>query len=470
MEPIRLLEQACQNGHYLGFLVVRPLSSAPIGRALLVPPKQNVSPGSHLLVKARYEAHPLGSLIDVGGAPFLQQDSRVSACAHASIWVSSRHFHTKHREGWFSTVDIAEKASTPTDITLAQSLPSGSGGLGLNNMIRALRSVGREPIVYIGEQPNNSDYPPFVWPNERKPEEIINRYVDSGIPVILGLVPFDLSQGEGHAVVCVGHVHKKINHDINLTDRPTRSIFCGSFLVHDDQRGVYLSMPVNRAQHVSSAINMKTPYNVEDHVFSIIVPLPGKVYIKGEIAELIAWNLIENYTNIWPSIRRDFVGNSLLGQDVIEAQLGNQIVARTYLTHGWKYKRRVMQNVCSGKLKESVESLELPRFVWVTEFGNIRRLNSLSARERKIFGHVVVDASTSEHWGNGPLVFHAPGIVLVWKHDLGNEYGPYNTSNTLIPNDCEYYPKMREDIQSFNAPARPHFKNVLKRKSNSRKK
>ena len=220
------LDTAHSEGHYLGFSVIRPITSAPLGRTVLSPSKSSMNTNSHVLVRAKHAAHPFGTTLIVEGAPFTQQDSRISACAHASIWVAARHLHVKHREGWFSTVDIAEFASTPTDITLASSLPAGSGGLSINNMTRALRAMGREPIVYLGGFSEEGGTSKIKWPNGMRPQDVVNRYVDSGIPVILAIRPWSERQNEGHAVVCIGHTQQLIEKEFDLANKPTRSIFC----------------------------------------------------------------------------------------------------------------------------------------------------------------------------------------------------------------------------------------------------
>lgn len=241
-------------------MVVRPVEGAPIGRTVIAVPEPCDSSHPSVLVRARHETHLLGVELVVEGAPFMQQDARVGACAHASIWMGARHLHVKHREGWFSTVDIAERASTPTDVTLASSLPSGSGGLNLNNMIRAIRAMGREPIIYLAEQPTSGETQAHQWPAGLRPQDVIHRYVDSGIPVILAIAPWEGNQREGHAVTCFGHVQVRLPQGNPVEPQSTRAIFTESFLVNDDQRGCYLKTPLKP----TDAEFLLTPYSIPD--------------------------------------------------------------------------------------------------------------------------------------------------------------------------------------------------------------
>jgi hypothetical protein len=142
-----LLERASDELGYLGFLVVRPVEEAPIGRSVLRLPRTD-GLADRVQVRATYTTHVLGASLTVRGMPFIQQDARLSACAQASIWMSGRHFHARHGGPWFSAVEITEAASNPTDQHLAQSLPAGANFLTADNMVRALTAMGRHPYLY----------------------------------------------------------------------------------------------------------------------------------------------------------------------------------------------------------------------------------------------------------------------------------------------------------------------------------
>ncbi len=73
------LEQA-----YLGFIVVRPLPSVPIGRTVLRPPAQKPTG----CATTRYTVHLLGLEVQLEGLGFQQQDQAVGACATTAIWTA----------------------------------------------------------------------------------------------------------------------------------------------------------------------------------------------------------------------------------------------------------------------------------------------------------------------------------------------------------------------------------------------
>lgn len=430
------LQEIGNANDFLGFVVIRPVSHAPIGRVVITTPVSPQAMQSHVLVNATYEVHLLGATLRVSGAPSTQQDSRVGSCAQACLWMAARHFHTKHGGPWLSTAAITRAATAVGDALTSLSLPAGSEHLGPNNMIQAIRAMDREPIVYAADHisPQN-----FTWTTVR-PQEVINRYVDSGIPVIIGLSP-SAGQTVGHAVLAVGHTLKELPATTGLPSNPTRSEFCECFLVNDDQRGVNIRLPL---QPGSSAA--ETQHNIQEHAQYMIISLPEKVYIPAEHAEILAWELIKKYAQDWDAHKASHgtaLGSSeALGDQFVAHINAGRVLARTYLTHGWRYKARMLQNELSNDFKKILLFHELPRFVWVTEFGDFDSLNHLNLKKRRISAHSVIDATSSRYW-EGRSLFHAPGLALRWHHDPDDPFADYKNPDAAIADDASYFPKLR---------------------------
>ena len=125
----------------------------------------------------------------------------------------------------------------PTDAVVSQALPAGSAGLSINNMVRALRALGTEPKLFMGQFDLQQTSQPVQWPAPIRPADVIQRYIDSGIPVIIGLRPWKADQTSGHAILAIGHTLKKIDPAVSLPAKPTKAEFCNTFIAHDDQIG-----------------------------------------------------------------------------------------------------------------------------------------------------------------------------------------------------------------------------------------
>jgi hypothetical protein len=149
LKRVELL-QATSRRSYRGFCVIRPLPGAPIGRTVL----QAAGPaqaGLESVVTCRSDvrANLLGAELDVVGTSFMQQDSRLGACAQVAIWVGARHMHQRYKYDWLSVADVT-KLAAPTTPEEATSIPAGSDFLTSERMIRAINEMGFQPLCFDG--------------------------------------------------------------------------------------------------------------------------------------------------------------------------------------------------------------------------------------------------------------------------------------------------------------------------------
>jgi hypothetical protein len=64
-------------------------------------------------------------------------------------------------------------------------------------------------------------------------------------------------------------------------------------------------------------------------------------------------------------------------------------------------------------LKDVLLRLHLPHFTWVTEISSADSYNNSSAGLRRIYGHSVLDATSSGVDVTGLLMLHLPGVVFL---------------------------------------------------------
>ena len=274
---------------YCGFCVIRPLAKAPIGRTVL---KGLLRDGFNMeatvTCRAHFNAHILGVRLRVTGTAFLQQDSRVGACAQVAIWVGMRHMHARHKYNWVSVSDITRFAQ-PATAREAVSLPGASALLESNSMVRAITKGGYQPLCF-----RRVDFREAILP-----------YVESGIPVILGL---NLN-GAGHAVTVVGRVFAK-------QDRPTNEAakYIPAYIVHDDQGGPYRWLPTEphsskEFSFTNDTIKRETAtgiveLNVREHAVFAVALMSPRVYSTAAAAEHSAWDRISNVLHNMGNTRR----------------------------------------------------------------------------------------------------------------------------------------------------------------------
>jgi hypothetical protein len=454
---------------YLGYLIVRPVVHAPVSHAL-VSSRHIKDPRVEITVRSSYRVHLLGAELMVEGVPVTEQDKLTGACAQATLWSAARHFHNRHATPWFSITDITEAAGKPTDSLLSSALPAGSDSLSDDNMVRALRTMGEYPIVYRRRQAEDArtvtgmqkgknqtneasaDEEPR-W--ELAPVHTLCHYLDSGIPVIIGL---GRGQEVGHAVMAVGYVVDTARP--HCQDDAAFSDLISHIIVHDDQRGPYRHLALELDADVEESADeddLDDPkYTLED-AFFLIVPLPNKVFLKSEIAETLARNEVERIFERRKTILK--LGRAQKNWDADPDVHGVEpaaLVSRTYLTLGWKYRQRMIQNIAPEPVKEAIAALHLPRYVWVTEFGLPKDFEADTSCGRRIRGHVLIDATGNRFDGHAVLLSHLPGIVMSEHHKLvlDAEAGSMDrvvddTHLVVFKDDQPYFPKIR-GLKNYN--------------------
>ncbi|MDO9385012.1 MAG: hypothetical protein Q7T86_19370 [Hyphomicrobiaceae bacterium] len=341
-----------------------------------------------------------------------------------------------------STVEITEAALSRTDHEINTTLPAGSEFLTANNTVAALRAAGRETLIYAARTNSTGA---LDW-GVLRPADIVNRYVDSGIPTSVWVK--SPSSTIGHAVVATGQVLARSVP--SLPSRPTRGEYVSAFLVNDDQLGPNVRMAVAPGSAIA-----ETSYTIQD-AFALIIPLPSKVYLPAESAEIFAWDMVDRYARDWSSHKignaGKLGGSEALGDMLLAAHAKNELVARTYLTYGWKHKNRAIRNRLTNDVKKVVRDLDVPRYVYVTEFAIRQKLDDLELSQRRIIAHAVVDATAKHQDLEAVILFHAPGLCIWHAHGLKSSFVRHVIASR---DDTEYFPKVRGSIDFAEFYATP---------------
>lgn len=205
---------------YLGYIVIRPIPSVPIGRTVLSTLQDSPERTFNCLVT--YDVHLCGLDLTVTGLAFQQQDRAVAACATTATWSALQR--VCRNEG--------SRAPTPLEITesavehfLPEGRPYPSKGLSTEQISDALRASKYPPVIMrVGDKPDR-----FLL--------MLNAYLRSGIPVILGI-----TDGEnGHAVTAVGYrIDEHIDCNFGLDgDITVNNLMFKEIYLHDDRLGPY---------------------------------------------------------------------------------------------------------------------------------------------------------------------------------------------------------------------------------------
>jgi len=408
-EQVANLERlAGENKNYCGFVVVRPIAQGPIGRTVLRFPsikKLTVRPAA----RADFQSHVLGVRVNVTGAPFIQQDMRLGACAQAAIWMAGRAVEARHRRtSSYTIAEITNLAINPTDSELSSSLPAGSEGLNPMHMIRALRGMGHQPLHMLFKDLDGGQ---LSSPTIKAPE-VIHRYLDSGLPVVIAMADM------GHAVCAVGYVEVPGKA---LREGGTHAVFARGLIVHDDQRGPYRILPLteNDIEHLPPERLMRGQQKiltVEDNVSHMFVPLPPRVFLRAENADIVVRDFIQTTGYAADQIAKAVGnGNSKAAAEIRSffADVENKRwIQRTYLTTAARYRRHISLSKLDELMKSEIVPRALPHFIWVTELIDRSSKQDRRTGARQVVGHFVLNATSSTDYNNDILIAQFPHFVI----------------------------------------------------------
>ncbi len=264
---------------YLGFVVVRPLPSAPIGRTVLRP--YGDRPSRFFAVASMpHRVHLAGFELEVEGVPFQQQDQAVGACATTALW--SALSRVTRADGGRAATPLAVTAAATKYLLHGRVLPA-SAGLDLNQIIGAIRELGYSPHALSCK--DGRDHGEF--------ELALKCYLRSGIPVILRIR--HVGADEAHAITVVGFRESDEEEpvdDITLKlgeGHALRSTGLSRLYVHDDRLGPYARskwVPVEKDERPALQLMPGQPgfekFAVKANVWGAIAPLYPKLRLTAE--------------------------------------------------------------------------------------------------------------------------------------------------------------------------------------------
>lgn len=231
---------------YLGFIVVRPLPNAVIGRTCL---RTYESEGRRCFpVSRKYEVNLFGIPLSVISLAYQEQDGVVAACATSALWSAF------HKTG----VLYQHTIPTPVMITHQRSIElleswrgTPSKGLSARQMSQAIRDAGLEPESYSAR-------------SEKEVVSIAYAYNRAGIPVLMlaplfilesgnyppNTSPFDSGKWEfkaGHAITITGYSLESNSYDsCDVSgDIRLRSYSIDRIYAHDDQVGPFSRLAID---------------------------------------------------------------------------------------------------------------------------------------------------------------------------------------------------------------------------------
>jgi hypothetical protein len=231
---------------YLGFVVIRPIPQAPLGRTVVKWYPDEFPDTPRVTTPSRsYKTHLLGTELQIQGLAWQQQDTGVGACATIGIWTMLHSSAFDDHHAIPTTAEITRSAHKTASLG-ARVFPSS--GLTIYQICEAIKEQNLSPLVVDGDiKLPNFPIPITEGFSTERFASSCAAFIRSGYPVLL---IGKISAG-GHAVVAVGFrssLPTKIpaGH-IALQDKNINYIY-----LHDDNLGpsVRFSVQTNSSSGV----------------------------------------------------------------------------------------------------------------------------------------------------------------------------------------------------------------------------
>jgi hypothetical protein len=451
-----LTEETKQN--YLGMCVWRPINSYPIGRTILAVDKIIHSPvGSNWIsyptCATDYSVHIAGQEIIINGLPYIQQDHMVSACATAAIWMAQWQMSSKYDEFIKYYSPAITEAATLYDVSAGRAIPSE--GLTNRQILQSLRSLGYDPIAYelLKTQP-------LVVRRQ------LYRIIESGIPVIAGLIEIDNGVICGHAITVFGHVISPYSEvEVQTFPKNSRSTtalkyvdasdYCTAFIVNDDAAGPLRWMELYPISKITdewlSQHNLTTSERTNIHKLlrylksrdvtniAVFFKAQGQFDFLAGIDFLVA--PLPRAISLPPREAQDKALAAFLVVSADYFKDTGSFDTRTFLIESENYKNHIRNVVTEGSdFTWWMTSFYLPKWIWVTEFSI--HSDDVDPLKREIVASIIIDSSATRDSIDFVLMHSGGWVVPVERNqrnviklmdDLASEIQP-------ILNDVDFVP------------------------------
>ncbi len=365
---------------YLGFIVLRPIGQC-IGRNA-VSPKAKIAPINDVKVcLAEINSTCMGVKLKVNAFPHSSQDSEYMTCAETTTWALMEYFGNKYV--LYNPLLPSELLASLQSHAVERLVPSQ--GLSIQQISMALRQQNFGCKMYSNSNPRF--------------KEVMTCYVESGLPLAVAVEGGNI----GHAIVCIGRRNLQRNNIV-----VKKNVLGTDYFFWNDSIDEFVFNDDNMPCYQLYRFDTPTPYFGKMEITHFIVPLHKKIYLAAEQAMDIS--------NFF--VARDFHSPA-------------DSVIRTFLTSSRTYREYIWQNPdLPSKLKLAYLSVDLPKFIWVTEVSSRSDFDA-----SKVNSLILLDATST--YSNGD-----PYASLIFKQNC---------------NQITIYDKKMRSLRNLVVPLPPKF-------------
>ncbi len=369
----------------IGMVVLKPTQT--VGRMLINPHKMKI-PKCYLRT-TEFEISAFGKLYTLEAFPFSGQDSEVMTCAEVNIWQIMEYFGSRY--GDYNTLLPSKLFDYLNETSDVRMLPSD--GLTVEQESFVFMRSGLSPKIYYrrSDYEDGDRYIIQELYSDPSFSEILNLYVESGVPILVNLREKNKIDGENHSVTFIGHGYV----DFNITSiKQTRCEILNFSQKYIDsvRKKAYNNISIFKSwERYNKYVVMEdhsTPYQIKSldnlrfdkdgikwELDSFVAPLYKHIFMLAEDAYKAVIQLIESSY-----------------EEIIDTIGSNEIIIRLYLTTSKAYKRFKVTTASALIEKDFFANAIYPKFLWICEYGTLD-----SYCRHKAIGEFVLDATSSKH-------------------------------------------------------------------------
>jgi len=355
---------------YLGYFILRPTVNALFGRSMINPAA--FIENEFKICSCNSVSFVNGVKMETRGFPHSSQDEETIKCAETTVWALMEYFGNKYAD--YRPTLPSKIHEALERFSYQRQLPST--GLTMDQISFALKSFGFGSRIYSKDSYGDEIY------------GIIDCYIESGIPVIIGLQSADV----GHVVIAVGKEDMQkidwgtvLKTDIDFDGTPKKffdsSHIDSKYVIQDDNMEPYKLISLDAPGEHYAGDKDCEDYQID----AIVVPLYPKIYLEVVVAKGLILQIVSD--------------------KIFGFSFEDNFVFRFYLASSRSFKSHISDSNISDDLKSSILLTKMPKFIWCAEFYDTNEYDKEDERAREANGLIILDATQANNQSIDAIIF-----------------------------------------------------------------
>lgn len=415
---------------FMGTIVIRPISDRSISRTLLNPHFFLPKDIACKIRLARYNVMVYGKRLHIWAFPYSMQDGETTSCAEITILNLLDYYSQLYPE--YHYLLPSEISSLAEKNSYERRMPTT--GLSYELISKIFCDAGFYPRLYSAQKMTTIKF-----------RHILYHYVESGIPVALGL---KLGEENKHSVISIGYAepaHDRLGKELTCAyDPESKNVIwtcdtadtVDTYCIMDDNRVPYkLSKCTEEIQDTKQNTSLLKLNECE--VEYMMVPLYKRMILEAADAYDICLSILASQKfGIKDFLQTDTLSQELIELDKSISDSGTRkepLVIRLFMASSRTFRRKRDEQFRDKncEVRDLYNITVFPKFVWVCEF-TTRELYKLD----KVIGEIIIDATSSaDAKTDSFIIIHYPNVIC---RRMPEEF--LETKDSEFEKICEWHP------------------------------